>query len=345
VDVAREADLIEEVGRHWGFDRIPATYPPARVPARPMVAAIARDRMLRRVLCGAGLQEACTFTFIEREAALPFAGSEDRLVEIANPLSEKFAALRPSLLPGLVDALIYSRRRETADVRLFEAGSAFTPEGEQSRVAWVMAGPRQEHWSGSAGDVDTFDAIGIAELIGEAFGTRLSARPTEAYPWLVRGRAAEIVTGGADGAVVIGHAGELVPDLAARRGLGQRIALVVGEIDTRALEAAAPARTGSRVDPLPRFPSIVRDLAIVVSDRLPAADLRGTIRSSAPPTLVAIQEFDRYQGAGMPQGMVSLAIRLTFRDRDRTLTDADVQKATDAIVAALAERHGATLRS
>ena len=116
MDVAREADLIEEVGRHWGFDRIPATFPPLRTPPRPMSPAVARDRRLRRVLCGAGLQETCTFTFIEREAAAPFAAADSAVVAIANPLSEKFAVLRPSLLPGLLDALVYSRRRETDDV-------------------------------------------------------------------------------------------------------------------------------------------------------------------------------------------------------------------------------------
>ena len=103
--------------------------------------------------------------------------------------------------------------------------------------------------------------------------------------------------------------------------------------------------TLSGIEPLPRFPSIVRDLSIVVSERLPAADLRGTIRSSASTSLVSIEEFDRYQGKGVPDGMISLSIRLTFRDRERTLTDAEVQRAVDAIVSALASRHGASLRT
>ena len=91
----------------------------------------------------------------------------------------------------------------------------------------------------------------------------------------------------------------------------------------------------ARIEPLPKYPSIVRDLSMFVSERLPAADVRGTIRSNAPHTLVSVQEFDRYQGKGVPDGCVSVSMRLTFRDRDRTLTDADVQRAMDAIIAAL----------
>jgi phenylalanyl-tRNA synthetase beta chain len=343
VDVTREADLIEDVGRHWGFDRIPATFPTLDTVPRPMSPAVARDRRLRGILCGAGLQETCTFSFLERQAAEPFLPAGVEPVAIANPLSEKFAVLRPSLLPGLLDALVYSRRRETDDVRLFEAGAIFLPGGEANRVGWMLTGARAVHWGGSAGDLDVFDSKGIAELIGEAFGVRLTALPTAALPWYVPGRAAELAIGG-DGApaIVVGHVGELLPAIVAERGLTQGT-VVAGELDHVAVESHAPGLAHA-IEPLPRFPSIVRDLSIFVSDRLPAADVRGTIRSSAPRTLVSVREFDRYQGKGVPEGSTSLSLRLTFRDAERTLTDAEVQKAVDAIVGALVAGHGAVLR-
>lgn len=350
VDVAREADLIEEIGRHWGFDRIPATFPPLRTPPRPMSPAVARDRRLRRVLCGAGLQETCTFTFLEQEAALPFLAAGAGLVTIANPLSEKFVALRPSLLPGLLDALVYSRRRETSVVRLFETGAVFLPAGETERVAWLLTGARQDHWDGEAGDADFFDAKGIAELIGDAFGILVEARPSEADPWFIRGRAAALfIRGGerannAADAIQIGSIGQLRTELVAARGLGQGSAVVGGEIDLGVLAREGQDEQPARIEPLPRHPSIVRDLSIIVSERLPAADVRGTIRSIAPRTLASVHEFDRYQGKGVPDGSVSLSIRLTFRDRDRTLTDSEVQRAVDAIVKALIETHSAVLR-
>ena len=342
VDVTREADLIEDIGRHWGFDRIPATFPTLDTVPRPMSPAVARDRRLRGILCGAGLQETCTFSFQERQAAEPFLPAGVQPVAIANPLSEKFAVLRPSLLPGLLDAVVYSRRRETDDVRVFEAGAIFLPGGEANRVGWMLTGARSVHWGGSAGDLDVFDSKGIAELIGEAFGVRITAQPA-AMPWYVPGRAAELVIGGHGApAIVVGHVGELLPAIVAERGLAQGT-VVAGELDHAAVESHAPGLAHA-IEPLPRFPSIVRDLSIFVSDRLPAADVRGTIRSSAPRTLVSVREFDRHQGKGVPEGSTSLSLRLTFRDAERTLTDAEVQKAVDAIVGALVASHGAVLR-
>jgi len=344
VDVAREADLIEEVGRHWGFDRIPATFPALTSMPRQVSPAIRRDRMLRRILCGAGVQEAATFTFIEQEAAAPFVAAGEAPVAIANPLSEKFAVMRPSLLPGLLDALVYSRRRETADVRLFEIGSVFHATGEGTRIGWLMTGARIDHWSGTAGAVDFFDAVGLAELVAQAGRFRLATAPTEDAPWFIRGRAAELIHEAAGKTTVLGTVGQLRRELVTSRGLGQSEAVVGGEIDLAAFDAVARG-TAPAIEPIPRHPSIVRDLSILIDERLPAARVRGTIRSHAPSTLVAVREFDRYQGTGVPTGQISLSVRLTFRDADRTLTDAEVQGAVDAIVAALTSELGATLRS
>jgi phenylalanyl-tRNA synthetase beta chain len=117
----------------------------------------------------------------------------------------------------------------------------------------------------------------------------------------------------------------------------------VAELDLDAAEKVAP--TGdARVEPLPRYPSVVRDIAILVDDTLPADTIRHTIRNAGPDTLVSIREFDRYQGKGMPEGKVSIALRLTFRSSDRTLTDGEVQSAMDAVVGALKTTHGAIQR-
>ncbi len=341
MDVTREADLIEEVGRHWGFDRIPATFPALREMPRPMSAAVAADRRLRGILCGAGLQETCTF--IERAAAEPFTASAADLVTIANPLSEKFAVLRPSLLAGLVDALVYNRRREAEGIRLFETGAVFLPGGESRRVGWILAGARHEHWSDRPAPADFFDARGVATLIGEALGVEIHAAATTAAPWFRPGRAAVLTIRTAGDVRPVGFAGEILPAIVEARGLAQGTGVVGGEIDLGALRGDG-ANPAVRISPLPRFPSIVRDLSIVVSDRLPAADVRGTIRSNAPATLESVREFDRYQGKGVPDGMISLSLRLTFRGTDRTLTDAEVQDAVVAIVSALETTHGAVLR-
>ncbi len=340
VDVTREVDLIEEVARHHGFDRLPVTFPALAAPQGPPDPGITQDRLIRQVLTAAGFSESMTFAFIERAAALPFCEPGVEPTAIANPLSENFAVLRPSLLPGLVDSCAHNRRRGRKDVRLFEAGSRFTDAGEGRAVglAWT-GGASQTHWSGPARAGDFFDMKGVVQILCDAFGTpETDCVPVE-RGWLVRGRTAEVRSGN----TVLGVLGQLLPTVAETRGLTAGEDLYVAELDTLAL-----ARCGRgddlRAQSLPRFPSIVRDLSILVDEALPAATVRGTIRSAAPPTLVSIAEFDRYQGKGVPDGRVSLSLRLTFRASERTLTDEDVQAATDAIVQALRDRHGAQRR-
>ncbi len=151
VDVSRDVDLIEEVARHYGYDRLPATFPAlAQVPPRPD-ERLEQDRALRRLATAAGFSECVTFSFISEKAAREFAAADD-LVAITNPLSELFAVLRPSLLPGLVDAVAHNRRHGQRDVRLFELGTRFVRGAGESRtlsLAWSGAATA-EHWSGRA---------------------------------------------------------------------------------------------------------------------------------------------------------------------------------------------------
>lgn len=341
VDVTREADLIEEVGRHWGVNRVPARFPALHTAPRRSNAGVLRARRIRRLLCGAGLQEAVTFTFIEQAAAAPFIEDPAQLVSIANPLSEKFAALRPSMLPGLLDALIYNRRRDMDDVRLFEAGAVFSTAGERQRVGWVLCGARLAHWSQPLTGVDLYDALGVADVLTDAYILACHTEPATDTPWFVPGRAAALIADCGTGPRRIGTVGQLRPGIAADRGLAAGT-VVAGEIDVDALRDSTVA--GRRVTPLPRHPAVIRDLSILLDAGLPAAAVRATIRAHAPATLVDVREFDRYQGTGIPGGQVSLSLRLTFRDRDRTLTDAEVQQAVEIIVDALASTHGAALR-
>ena len=339
VDVSREVDLIEEIARHHGFDRIPGRFPPLQQPPAPIDPRISRARPLRSIMTGCGFSEANTFGFIAASSAAPFAG-DDGLVPIANPLSENFGVLRPSCLPGLVDAVAYNRHREQRDVRLFEIGARFSrASGERRALAAVCAGAvGGDHWAGGTRAVDFFDIKGVAERICEAFGLQVRVEP--AHPgWLVAGRAAALT----DNGVVIGLVGQLSSEVAERHGLTTGDAVFVVEVDLDTAEDLAAGRA-THVEPLPRFPSVARDISVLVDDTLPAADVRKTIRDAAPATLVRVREFDRYQGKGIPEGKVSLSLRLTFRSLDRTLTDAEVQKAMDEVLAALSSRHGAVQR-
>jgi phenylalanyl-tRNA synthetase beta chain len=347
VDVTREADLIEEVGRHWGFDRLPVTVPALRSIPREPHPRIGQSRRLRRVLSGAGLQEAWTFTFIEQAAAAPFTESSDALVTITNPLSEKFSTLRPSLLPGLLDALTYNRRRGRADIEFYEVGATFSPSGERSCVGWLMTGDRVRHWSGPERHADFYDSMGVADLVADVAGFEYDVERADDVSWFVPGRAARLIVRGSTPPVTAGIVGQIQPRLAAARGFDQPEPIFGGEVDLTTWFARGPrylAAAAARIESIPTHPSVVRDLSILVDERLPAAELRGTIRANAPDTLVGVREFDRYLGKGVPADHVSLSIRLTFRAPERTLTDTEVQQALDTVVAALRDRHGARLR-
>jgi phenylalanyl-tRNA synthetase beta chain len=355
VDVTREIDLIEEVARVYGYDRIPTTFPALRtVPPAPD-ARLQRDRAVRQMLRAAGFHEASTLAFIERGAALDFT-AEPSIVAIANPLSEKFAVLRPSLLPGLVDALAYNRRREQRDIRLYEAANCFTRDvGERRRVAAVWTGAASApHWSGSGRAADVFDPSGVVTALGATLGLDTVFVPAE-RPYLtpavagaiqVRRRANGGVADGANanGARDIGIIGQLLPAVADTRGIPANEPVFLFEIDLDAVLDWTSLGDRLRVTPLPRHPSVVRDVSIALNADLPSAQVRDTIRAAAPVTLERVVEFDRYQGKGVPDGQCSLSLRLTFRAPDRTLTDAEIQDAMDRIIAALASTHGAALR-
>jgi phenylalanyl-tRNA synthetase beta chain len=339
VDVTREVDLIEEVARHYGFDRLPVTFPELTTAPQAPDPRIMRARHLRSVLTAAGFSEALTFGFISEPAASAFAGAVD-LVPIANPLSENFAVLRPSVLPGLVDAVAHNRRREQRDIRLFEIGARFSQgDGERRAIACAWAGAAQgEHWSGTARPADFFDMKAVVERVSEAVGAQIHTVPSH-EAWLTPGRRAAVMANGTR----VGAIGQLAASVADSHGLVSTDSLYVAELDLDALEAAAAGRP-LRVQPLPRYPSVTRDISILVDHTLAAADIRATVRDAAPAILVRVVEFDRYQGKGVPEGKVSLSLRLTFRSSDRTLTDAKVQAAMDAIMTSLKNRHAAVQR-
>jgi phenylalanyl-tRNA synthetase beta chain len=345
VDVSRDVDLIEEVARHYGYDRLPATFPAlAQVPPRPS-DRLEQDRALRRLATSAGFSECVTFSFISERAAREFASADD-LVAITNPLSELFAVLRPSLLPGLVDAVAHNRRHGRRDVRLFELGTRFVRGSGESRslsLAWSGAATA-EHWSGQARPIDLFDLLGVVDGLGRAMGLALQVQAAE-RPWLTPGRTAEIHAVDDSGKpCLLGVVGRVQTSLTTARDIPAQDDVLVAELDLDAVVTLVTMLDVARAHPLPRFPSIVRDLSILVDESLLAADVRGTIQAVAPATLVRVAEFDRYHGKGIAEGKVSASYRLTFQAPDRTLTDAEADAAMATIVDALTRTHGAVRR-
>jgi len=348
VDVTREVDLIEEVARHCGFDRIPTTFPPLTVAPPPVDPRITRTRQLRALATGQGFSEAVTFGFTSVPAAEAFTTGET-IVPIKNPLSEAFAVLRPSLLPGLVESAGRNVRRGERDVQLFEIGNRFTKQtGETQALAFVWTGAgRPQHWSERTRDADFFDATSLVSAVADGLDATVLFKPlTAPPPFLVAGQAAEVCASGKDSpassATAVGLVGRLTPDVGELLGLPAEVPAYVAEV---AIEPLARFRRISlKALAPPRFPSVDRDISILVDDTTPAQSVRETIRSLAIPHLAGLREFDRYAGKGIPEGKVSLSVRLTFRSGDKTLTDAEVQSAMDDVLSALQKNHGAVQR-
>jgi phenylalanyl-tRNA synthetase beta chain len=348
VDVTREVDLIEEVARHCGFDRIPATFPALTVAPPPVDPRIRRARQLRTLATGQGFSEAVTFGFTSASAAEAFATGET-VVPIKNPLSEAFAVLRPTLLPGLVESAGRNIRRGQRDVQLFEIGNRFTQQsGETQAIAFIWTGlGRTQHWSERTREADFFDATSLVSTIADALDASVLLQPVSAPPsFLVAGQAAEVVAGAKDSAVStrcqVGLVGRLTPAVGESLGLPAEVPAYVGEL---AIEPLAQfLRTSLKATAPPRFPAVDRDISILLDDTTAAQTVRDNVRALALPHLLGLREFDRYAGKGIPEGKVSLSLRLTFRAHDRTLTDAEVQSAMDDVLSALKEKHGAIQR-
>jgi phenylalanyl-tRNA synthetase beta chain len=287
-----------------------------------------------------------TFGFVQASAAASFVAESDAasLVAIANPLSATFDMLRPSLLLGLLDAVAHNRRHGLRDVALFEIGARFSAtEGETRGVAFAWTGAAEaDHWSAPTREVDFFDAKGLVEQLTGALRAGSVRFEPLAMPFLVDGQAARVIAGTRP----IGLVGLIAPQISESRGAPRPDKIFVAELNLDAIDLPRSGADES-ARPLPRHPSVVRDLSIIVPDSLPAQIIRGTIQAAAeaaPAPLVADTFFDRYKGKGVPDDSVSLSIRLTFQASDRTLTDADVQQSFDRIVAALVQAHGAQQR-
>lgn len=338
-DIEIEADLIEEVARVAGFDRLPSRAPGGRLhislPAEQQLpASILGERLAAR-----GFQEIMTWSFVAR-AELERLGLEDGAQELANPLSRDMAILRTSLLPGLLRAASANMRRQQERLRLFELGHVFRNSDsgfiEAEHLGLLITGPvTTEHWNGTDRVADFFDLKGEVEQMLAANG-RLDEATFEPADrvWLHPGQAAVLRMGDSEA----GWLGQLHPALARAQDFPSPV--LVAELALEDMcERAIPAYRG-----LARFPSVRRDLALVVPESVPASALVDIIRETAGNILENCRIFDLYRGEGIEPGYKSLAIGLILRDVSRTLDDRAVDALVDRVVANLASRYQASLR-
>ena len=344
-DVAIEDDLVEEVARIWGYDKIPSTLPSGTLALTRRPRHMLAQDTVRRVLTAAGCQEAVSLSQIDPAHLrhLELLPDDPRVVALQNPLAADRSVLRPTLLFGLLEALATNVRRQMPDVRLFEIGRVFEGRGagtlprEDTRVGLVLTGLRAPRtWYSTRARVDAFDAKGAVEGIVEALGRGEVGTEPAAVSYLEDGRAVSISVQGTP----VGTVGELHPDV--QKAFDLPAPVFVAELSLDAIEAL-PSRA-IQYRPLARYPGIQRDLAIVVSADMPSADVSRAIEAVRPPWLRRVALFDVYEGAQVGPGRKSLAYGLLYQADDRTLTDADVNRAHAEVVEQLRAALGAEVR-
>jgi len=338
-DIAIEEDLIEEVARIHGYNRLPVRRPAARLALRPDHEARTPLALLRRQMVARGYQEAVTYSFVAPEmqrALLPEAVSP----VLANPISSDLSVMRASLFPGLVRALQHNLNRQQTRVRLFETGLTFRGDldalHQTPMLGALVCGSREpEGWAGAKSPVDFFDLKGDLESLlamgGEPEAWRFE--PAE-HSALHPGQCARVLHRGEEA----GWIGTLHP--AVRAELGLKVDAVLFEVRLDALtHGRVPAFT-----PLSRYPEVRRDLAFLVDEELPVQALLDTLRGQAGEWLTECRLFDVYQGKGVPEGRKSVALGLTWQHPSRTLNDEEINQLVDAIVAESRQHLGAELR-
>ncbi len=347
-DIAIEQDLIEEVGRIYGYDNIPNQHPAAALKMHNHVEADLPLKRVRDLLVDRGYHEAITYSFVEPEQQKLVVPGVEPLV-LPNPISADMSAMRLGLIQGLLNTVVHNQKRQQPRVRLFEYGLRFIPcesaengMRQEPMLAGVIAGTRsEEHWDIETNTVDFFDLKGDLEAILELSANEkaysfvaLSPESKKANPALHPGQSAAIIVDGKE----VGVIGTVHPELERKFGLNGRT--IVFEIEWSAIN--------SKVIPeavqLSKFPSNRRDIALVVDDAIASGDIVNACLEQGGEFLKDAKLFDVYVGKGVEEGKKSLAIALTLQSVERTLEDADIAGAVDAIVAHVSEKFGATLR-
>ena len=338
-DIEREEDLIEEVARIFGYDKIPTATPAGALTLAIEPEARIGELALREQLAARGFYEAVNLSFVP-EDLLARWGFSERLVPLANPLSADLAVMRPSLLPGLIEALRHNLARQQERVRLFELARVFAagdPPVETPSLAIAACGnARTEQWGEPARNLDFHDLKGdLDALIGwGGEPQRWTVHADGLPPWLHPGRGARVARDGE----TVGHLGALHPHLARELDLGA---------DVHVLEVALEpllARRLPQAVAIPRFPALRRDIAMDLPETVSWSQIDRTVRATLGERLRELRLFDRYSGKGVEAGRKSLAMGLILQDASRTLTDDDADRWVREAVNALEQTCQGKLR-
>lgn len=345
-DISLEVDLIEEVARLYGYDKIPFTLPKGESTAGALTEAQSLKRRLRRTLQGLGLTEVVTYAFTtaEKNEQIVNLQSGQYPVHLMMPMSEERSVLRTGLLPSLIEVAGYNRHQREERIAIYEIGRTFSTDDrelkelpyEEEVFAGLLCGPfLSPDWLDKDKPLDFFAVKGLLEAVFRRLGvtgiTYVQTQPVGFHP----GRTAEIRLNDQ----TIGIVGELHPQLASRYDLPDSYGF---QMKLQPILAAA-CKHDIRFQPLPRYPAVTRDLAIVVDEAVPVSALTDTIRRQTD-LLEQVSVFDVFIGEKIGKGRKSVAFSLVYRDPERTLTDEEINERHEQIIQQLSEKHRAELR-
>ncbi|UTF61144.1 phenylalanine--tRNA ligase subunit beta [Gilvimarinus sp. DA14] len=338
-DVSIEADLLEELARIYGYNRLPTKVPDQSMAIKPYTESRVKLSSLRRHLIARDFQEVVTYSFIDPKLAAQFEPEIDP-VALQNPISADMAVMRTSLIPGLVSVLRYNLNRQQQRLRLFESGQKFVPGPQGVAQTPTLAGLiygqlAGENWADDARKVDFYDLKGDVEsLLGVTGLTSELAFSAGAHPALHPGQTAKVTLAGKE----IGVLGAIHPVVQDELDLPDGVFVFELELDAL-LAARIPA-----FKPLSKFPAVRRDLALLVDKEVPAQKLLNSIQGSAGEYLSDLKVFDLYMGKGIDPHRKSVALGLTFQHPSRTLNDEEINGFIQCVVDDVTQNFGATLR-
>lgn len=368
-DILFDVDLIEEVARLHGYDHIPTTLMSGETTPGSLTGEQSIRRIIRNVMTQSGMNEVITYSFVhpDQNQLLPGLYPQAKPISLAMPMSEDRAVLRTSLLPNLIDTAVYNRNRKNDNLALFEIGKVFVTEEasitkqpeEKMLLSALITGKRlSDHWSYKSvkvdyydhkdelkwlasyfGNVDFYDLKGVFERLISYLGIQTITFEAGAPEGFHPGRTAEIVINGPKGRQVIGRMGQLHPALQKNKDLADTYVL---EVELEPLLEQANDLVVYKT--LPRYPSVARDLALVVESSVPVGLMEQTIRETAGELMESLRVFDIYTGDRLGGNKKSVAFSLVYRHPERTLQDEEIAEVQEKVVVALQDAFSAELR-
>jgi phenylalanyl-tRNA synthetase beta chain len=345
-DISREIDLIEEVARLNGYDQIPVTLPHGVTTEGKRTRYQKLEDLIKKCLVGAGFMEVINYSFISPKdfdkINLPEDSALRNVIAIKNPLSDEQSVMRTTLVPGLLETASRNTNRRNPNFAFFEWGKIFLPREdklpqEPMMLGGVISGKMERGWNQEAQVLDFFYLKGVLEVIFHRLGIKNWSLKAESFPgFLHPGRAGNIFLGD----IYVGFIGEIHPSVQEKYHLENRTYIFQVYLH-QIMEAAEEV---FKYQPIPKYPAVERDMALLVKESIPAENITQTIWENGENILTGVTLFDVYKGTQIPEGYKSLAYALTFQSKEKTLTDDEVTAVFQKINESLSEKFGVELR-